>query len=226
MPPKPAPTRMASTSGVRKLLRGAPWIESMSDRCADRAVPRGDGGDLRVGFRCVARQEGEDVLHALADRQRPVDTGRLGPLRDAGGVVHQALHRPGVDVEPGECGEVGVERVRQGRRRVDPTPGQHTGGHALQQRRRDQGIRRGVGHERLAGVLHVQPRRERDHPSRQWLPLLAQRQRDGDGDGEVAAGGITDRNDVRGVDPTFGQPGEHRDPVLDLRGCGCPGARR
>ena len=126
------------------------------------------------------------------------------------------LGAAGGDVEPRETGEVGVQRVRQRGLRVDRPVAEDAGDHAFEQRDGDQGVGGVVGHQRLARVLHVEPRRERDDPPGQRLAPLLERQ--GDGDGEVPAGGVADGRDVGGRDRPLGERHEGGDTVVDLRG--------
>ena len=163
--------------------------------------------------RGASGQERVDVLLALADGEGDVDACCLGALRQPGGVVEKRLDASRRDVEPGETGEVGVQRVGQRSLRVNGVA-EDAGDHAFEQFRGDQGVGVVVGDQGLALVLHVEPRGERDDAAGARLALRFEGQ--GDGDGEVAACGITDGGDVLRRDAGGDERFERGHTVLEL----------
>ena len=117
------------------------------------------------------------MLHPVDHRQRHIDPGLPRPVGEADGVVQQRLGAAGVDVEPRQAGEVGVEGVGQRRGRVHGVA-EHPGDHPLEEFGGDQRVGGLVGLQRLALVLHVQPRGERDDRARQHIGERRKRLRD------------------------------------------------
>jgi hypothetical protein len=203
---------------VLEVVMGSPWSvcrEAAWSTAGAAGVPLGDGGDLVVRGRGPAGVEREDVLLALDDGQGHVDPGRLGQVVQPGGVVEQRLGTARGEVEPGEAGEVGVQRVRQRMGRAGVVA-EDAGDHAREQLDADERVGGVVGHQRLALVLHVEPRGQGDDRTRQRRAALLERQ--SGGDGEVPPGGVPDRRDVPRGDPGLGERQERGDGVLQAGG--------